>query len=401
VASVGRDTRNGSWLARWRSPDGRQHKKSFRRKAEAQRWLDQLQAEMHHGLYIDPAGGKALVAVYAKRWQDNLTHLKPSTLERYRGIVNTHIVPVWGGWQLGKIAPSDVNAWISTLVADGLRPGSVRQTHRVLSLILDSAVADGRLGRNPAKGARLPRPVRKEPMYLNAAQVSALAQAARPHELTILTLAFTGLRFGELAALKVRRFDHARRRLNVVESVTEVGSELVWTTPKTHQTRSVPVPAQLAEMLEERCQGKASNDLIFTSPLGKTLRLNNWRKTVWDPAVRAAGLEGLRPHDLRHTAASLAIQSGANVKVVQQMLGHASAAMTLDVYAGLFGDDLDSVADKLDSLVPQMRHNGVRDTNVPDIADARKRLLTRQNTSVGPEGLEPSTYGLKVRSSAN
>jgi hypothetical protein len=59
---------------------------------------------MHQGLYIDPAGGKALVAVYAKRWLDNLTRLKPSTLERYRGIVNTHILPVWGGWQLGKIA---------------------------------------------------------------------------------------------------------------------------------------------------------------------------------------------------------------------------------------------------------------------------------------------------------
>ena len=73
---------------------------------------------------------------------------------------------------------------------------------------------------------------------------------------------------------------------------------------------------------------------------------------VFDPARNAAGLEGLRPHDLRHTAASLAIQSGANVKVVQRMLGHASAAMTLDVYAGLFGDDLDSVADRLDSLVP-------------------------------------------------
>ena len=142
---------------------------------------------------------------------------------------------------------------LRALVADGLRPGSVRQTHRVLSLILDAAVQDGRLGRNPARGARLPRPVRKEAMYLSAEQVSAFAEAARPHELTILTLAFTGLRFGELAALKVRRFDAGRKRLNIMESVTEVGSELVWTTPKTHQTRSVPVPAQLAAMLEERC----------------------------------------------------------------------------------------------------------------------------------------------------
>ena len=90
MASIARDTRNGSWLARWRSPDGRQHKKSFQPKVEAQRWLDQLQAEMHQGLYIDPAGGKAFVAVHAKRWLDNLTHLKPSTLERYRHCEYSH-----------------------------------------------------------------------------------------------------------------------------------------------------------------------------------------------------------------------------------------------------------------------------------------------------------------------
>jgi integrase len=217
----------------------------------------------------------------------------------------------------------------------------------------------------------------------------------------ILTLAFTGLRFGELAALKVGRFDPVRKRLSVVESVTEVGSQLVWTTPKSHQTRSVPVSGQIAVDIEEQCRGKQPGDLIFTSALGKTLRLNNWRKNVFDPACKATGLVGLRPHDLRHTAASLAIRSGANVKVVQQMLGHASAAMTLDVYAGLFEDDLDSVAERLDSLTPQRRHKAT--DNVVDLSDAmaRKALLTRENTSVGPEGLEPSTYGLKVRSSAN
>jgi hypothetical protein len=95
------------------------------------------------------------------------------------------------------------------------------------------------------------------------------------------------------------------------------------------------------------------------------------------------------------------IQSGANVKVVQQMLGHASAAMTLDVYAGLFGDDLDSVANRLDSLVPQMRHEAQE--TIVDLAEVRaiKAPLTRRNTPVGPVGLEPTTYGLKVRSSAN
>ncbi len=401
MAHISRDTRNGHWIARWQEPSGAERKKSFTRKVEAQRWLDQLQAEIHQGRYIDPSAGKTLVAACAQRWCDGLVHLKPSTLERYRGIVKTHIVPMWGSWQIARVTPNDVNGWIGTLVADGLRPSSVRQTHRVLSLILDAAVQDGRIGRNPAHGARLPRPVRTEPMYLNPEQVGALAEAAGPYELMILTLAFTGLRFGELAALKVRRFDPVRRRLNVLESVTEVGSQLVWTTPKTHQARSVPVPAQIALAVEERCGGKLPDDLIFTSPLGKTLRLNNWRKKVFDPACETTGLVGLRPHDLRHTAASLAIQSGANVKVVQQMLGHASAAMTLDVYAGLFEDDLDSVADRLDSLTPQRRHKAADNVVDLDEVEAGKPHVTRENDAVGPVGLEPTTYGLKVRSSAN
>lgn len=159
------------------APSGVERKKSFKRKVEAQRWLDQLQAEMHQGRYIDPSAGKTLVAVCAQRWCDGLVHLKPSTLERYRGIVNTHIVPVWGSWQVARITPNDVNRWIGTLVADGLRPSSVRQTHRVLSLILDAAVQDGRIGRNPAHGAKLPRPVRTEPMYLTPEQVGDLAEA--------------------------------------------------------------------------------------------------------------------------------------------------------------------------------------------------------------------------------
>jgi site-specific recombinase XerC len=133
---------------------------------------------MHRGRYIDPADGRALVGAYAGLWLVNLTHLKPSTLERYKGIVNGHIVPDWGSWQLGRITPSDVNSWIAKLVSTGLRPSSVRQTHRVLSLILDTAVQDGCIGRNPAKGIRTPRLTRTEPMFLTADQVSELAMAA-------------------------------------------------------------------------------------------------------------------------------------------------------------------------------------------------------------------------------
>ena len=100
--------------------------------------------------------------------------------------------------------------------------------------------------------------------------------------------------------------------------------------------------------------------MVFTTPAGAPLRNTNFRRRHWDRAVRACGLDGLTPHDLRHTAASLAVAAGANVKAVQRMLGHASAAMTLDVYAGLFGDDLDTVADLLDEAAKRAAADSVR-----------------------------------------
>jgi integrase len=103
-------------------------------------------------------------------------------------------------------------------------------------------------------------------------------------------------------------------------------------------------------MLTEVMAGKPADALVFTTWRGKPLRNLNFRRDVFDPAARAASLDGLTPHELRHTAASLAVAAGANVKSVQRMLGHGSAAMTLDVYSGLFDDDLDGVADRMDLL---------------------------------------------------
>ncbi|HET9301136.1 MAG TPA: tyrosine-type recombinase/integrase [Propionibacteriaceae bacterium] len=124
-------------------------------------------------------------------------------------------------------------------------------------------------------------------------------------------------------------------------------------TTKTHQRRSVPIPRFLADAGKDLAT-KAPGDLVFTAPEGGVLRNTNFRPRFFDPAAEKAGLPGLTPHELRHTAASLAIAAGANVKAVQLMLGHASAAMTLDIYAGLFADDLDAVADRLDRAVVKL-----------------------------------------------
>jgi integrase len=113
--------------------------------------------------------------------------------------------------------------------------------------------------------------------------------------------------------------------------------------PKSHERRWVSLPRFLVDDLADHLAGKAPDDLEFTSPRGAVLRVRGARRAWLDQAVELAGVpEGFHLHELRHTAASLAVSAGANVKAVQRMLGHARASMTLDVYADLFDDDLEA-----------------------------------------------------------
>jgi integrase len=258
------------------------------------------------------------------------------------------------------------------MAAAGLAPASIRQAHRVFSLLLALAVRDSRLPRNVAEGVRLPRVVRTERVFLTHDEVAALADACEPHGLVVRVLAYTGLRWGEMAALRVGRIDLLRRRLTVAESVSEIGGRAIFGTPKTHQRRSVPLPRFLVEPLRDHTAGKSPDKLVFTAP-GGLLRSNNFRRRAFDRAATDVGLEGLTPHELRHTAASLAVAAGANVKAVQRMLGHASAAMTLDVYAGLFSDDLDAVADRLDQAAARRDADQMRTgTDGPALDNVRR-----------------------------
>lgn len=132
-------------------------------------------------------------------------------------------------------------------------------------------------------------------------------------------------------------------------------------TPKTHQNRTVPFPDPLRGELETTVEGKKPLDRLFTSEQGRPLNGSNFRDRVFLPALtRAQTLDdGTRDdhfptlvvHDLRHTAASLAVSSGASVLAVQRMLGHKSASVTLDIYADLFDTDLDDVAVKMGALI--------------------------------------------------
>ena len=153
------------------------------------------------------------------------------------------------------------------------------------------------------------------------------------------------------------------RRVHIAEAMSEVNGQAIFGPPKMHADRWVAVPGFLRDSIGALMAGKGPDDLLFTSPRGEVLRVHGFRRRHFDQAATALGLPGLVPHELRHTAASLAIASGANVKAVQSMLGHASAAMTLDRYSHVFDDVLDAVADRLDearqrTVVPPSRPEG-------------------------------------------
>ena len=170
------------------------------------------------------------------------------------------------------------------------------------------------------------------------------------YRLLVLFLAYTGLRWGELAGLRVGRLDLMRRRASIVETYVVVDGHVVPSDPKNHERREVPVPRFLIDELAAHVAGKPPDALVFGGEkAGTPMRSRTFQRAVFDQASAAVGLDGLTPHALRHTAASLAIAAGADVKVVQQMLGHKSATMTLDLYGHLFPDRLDTVADTMDA----------------------------------------------------
>ncbi|MGY1669529.1 tyrosine-type recombinase/integrase [Geodermatophilus sp. SYSU D00710] len=380
---------DGQWRARYRDATGREHARHFRRKVDAQRWLDGVTTAIETGAYVDPRAGRITVDEWAGRWLHSQAHLKPTTLARYRGILHGHLLPKWADRQLATLSHAEIQTWVADQRSAGMAAATVRKHFRVLSLVLDLAVRDGRLSRNPCTGVNLPRAEQVRRRYLTHRQVHLLAaETARPkagtrlpyrerevmdsYRLVVLVLAYCGLRWGELAALKVSRIYLTRRRLEVVESVVEVNGALVWGVPKGYERRSVPVPAFLLEELRRHLDGRGPDDLLFTGLRGGgVLRNRIFRRAGFDRAAAAVGLDGLVPHELRHTAASLAVSSGANVKAVQRMLGHASAALTLDTYADLFDDDLDAVADRLDDAARHVRGGladflRTRDQNGPD-----------------------------------
>ncbi|MGZ5379238.1 MAG: tyrosine-type recombinase/integrase, partial [Mycobacterium sp.] len=294
------------------------------------------------------------------------------------------VLPRWKDVPLRDVRFDDLQVWITSLSVDGsvrfegkgLSASRVRPAHQLVGAVLKFAVKARHLPANPADGVELPRLPESEQRYLTHEQLHRVAVASGRLRTLVLVLGYCGLRSGEAAALRVADVDLGARRIRIRRSVTYVRKTgLVEGPTKNHTARTVPVPAFVARLLETEMDDRDVKALVFPSARnGGYLTLGQARYAFTKATAAVDGCDGVRLHDLRHTCASLAISAGANVKVVQKLLGHKTAVLTLDRYGHLFPDDLDAVAEAFDAAA-QSAADWLRTGRPLKVATAPKNSL--------------------------
>jgi integrase len=344
------------YRARYRTPDNRERSRTFTRREDAARWLAAETASQHRGEWVDPALGRMSFADWVTKWEASSTsELRPRTKVLNVGVARNYLVPRFGSWPLAQITTDAVKTMLADELAEGrLSVSAIRRHVLVLRVILDAALGDGRLARNPAKTVKLPAERSRTMRFLSAEEVARLARATPEHyRPLILTAAYVGLRWGELAGLGVNNVDTLRRTIRVERQLVDVNGQLQFAEPKTDAgTRTVSVPTSLVEMLAAHMATEPvqTSGLMFPTPSGAPMRAPSFRR-VWRRACAAAGLDELVFHELRHSSAALAIAQGAHPMAIKERLGHSSITATLDRYGGLFPRLDEQLAEGLDETL--------------------------------------------------
>jgi integrase len=342
--------------------------KTFERRADAEMFLTTMEGSKVRAEWVDPRRARVRLEDWTERWLDTTVHLKPKTRAGYDSLLRTHILPAFGKTPLGAIEPDDVSAWVSEMAKQGLSASRIRQAYRVLSAALKAAVVSRYIVSSPCIGVRLPRPARREMHFLSAEQVEALVAATpKPYDIMLSVMAYGGLRWGEVTALRRARCDLLRSRIEVAESLAQVQGEFHFGPTKTYETRAVRLPTFLCDMVAEHLAddvGQEPTALVFTEADRGPIRHWWFWHRIWATAVVASGVPSdLRIHDLRHTCAALLIAQAAHPKAIQVHLGHSTIQVTMDRYGHLFPEEIDRLAEGLDMVhrvaVDRTRRSGI------------------------------------------
>ncbi len=359
----------------------RQKERWFERKADAERWVADTVAKVQRNEWADP--GHATVGEYVQRWMSaHRADLAPRSRARYESAARAHVLPAWQAAPLASVRTSDLRGWFDRLRTSGrltrggggLSVDSLRYVRSVLHQSFALAVEDGMLQRNPVASIHLPQPKPRDVQPLTAEQVRTLLEAAHGHRLwSFFVLALTtGARAGELLATRWEDLDLAAGVLTIRHSLQRVkGEGLVLGPPKTVSSqRTVDLPNMAVSALTAHRRQQAAERLkagalysdggfVFANEAGAPLDESNVYHRLWLPMLVRAGLPRMRLHDARHTHASMLVDGGVNLKVVQDRLGHADPRILLQRYAHRMPGAQRAAADKMDSLL-RPRHDGDR-----------------------------------------
>lgn len=354
VERAGTGRASYAWEVRYRDPQRRDRSKTFRTRAEADAFADSVNTDINRGQFLDPQLGKRPFDEWAAEWLEaRRKEIAPKTFMGYEGLIGAHLEPFFGRTPLMKIRPLDVQKFLGEMTDKGLSRARIRQARQVLSMIMNSAVNNGYIGRNPVPRERIKGKEPKRDQHpLTFEQVHAVASAVPDrYRALIYVLAYGGLRWGEAVALRRSSCNLLRNRIEVKEAVSEVSGGLHYGPPKTHQERTVVVPEPVKEILAAHLATyvpKRLDSLVFTTEEGTHVWISSFRKKVWWPALDAAGVDRVTTiKDLRHTCASLMHAAGRSAKEIKEQLGHSTIAMTFDTYTHLFDEGRDEAAEAM------------------------------------------------------
>ena len=373
---------SGRWRVRLLDPVSGQRVSlgSFKTKAEAERAFAAAVTDQQKGAWVAPDKGRVTLETYSWQWLDTrLTNrgerLRPKTRELYEGFLRLHILPTLGSLPLGRMTTAGIRSWHADLLESGLGPASVAKCYRLLRTILNTAIEDGLIVANPCsiKGAGV-EPTEERPLP-TLAQVYELAATVSPRfRLLVLLAAFGGLRRGELLALTRRDLDLLHRTVDVrvQRQETRGGHHLVGP-PKTDAgRRTLVLPAALIPEIETHLAEWVASDPdapVFVGERGAPVRLVIWQRD-WTRARRALGLKGVRLHDLRHVAGTMAAATGASTKELMHRFGHASPRAALRYQHATAKRD-EAIADGIDRILDAAQDEiGGRVLRFPDAKDA-------------------------------
>jgi integrase len=330
--------------AAYRDPSGRTRSAgSFASKRDAERAGRRAESQVEGGSWIDRSAGRITFRDYVENVWWPSRHLEVSTMAGYRNNLDRHFLPYLGDIPMADILPSTVQAWVTKAINGGLSARSTVKYHVMLHGVFKRAVRDRVIAYNPCAETELPKVVGRKTRTLTPDEFQRLLAAIPDrYKLLVVTEIETGLRWGELIALRPRHVDFLRRTITVEETIVEVpktisptGERMILKPyPKDNEPRTLGVRQTLLDKLAARVTalGLLRDDLFFPSTEtagGNPLSRNTFRTRVWLPAVEAAKIDfGVRMHDLRHAHASWLLAGGADLKSVMDRMGHTQIQTT-------------------------------------------------------------------------